>query len=216
MYHLLLLRFADMYKEELREEVELADRLNGWTNSSADDIPCATDAMKQLKDRLRALKTWSSANMQGRWFSLYDSAKNPLLHWAGLLCAMTYRLMKVCDLGFVPSSSNNVPASSVLGKSRMDEGILRTALGLLANSDIRRSVMTYVVTMSTFRCRAGMRTKNSYPPGVKGAHVPLPPGPAVTVARVSCLAAGDYIEELNETLNSIERGDLTIDPAMNK
>ena len=214
MYHLLLLRFADMYKEELREEVELADRLNGWTNSSADDIPCATDAMKQLKDRLRALKTWSSANMQGRWFSLYDSAKNSLLHWTGLLCAMTYRLMKVCDLGFVPSSSNNVPASSVLGKSRMDEGILRTALGLLANSDIRRSVMTYVVTMSTFRCRAGMRTKNSYPPGVKGAHVPLPPGPAVTVARVSCLAAGDYIEELNETLNSIERGDLTIDPAM--
>ena len=216
MCHKNVYRFADMYRTELREEVELAHSLHSWTNATVDDIPSATDSLKQLADRLRALKTWSSANMQGRWFSMYDSAKNSLLHWTGMLCAMTYRLMKICDLGFVPYASNDTPATSVLGRSRMDEGILRCSLGLLANSGIRRSVMTYVITLSTFRSRAGMRTKNSMPPGMKGAHVPLPAGPAVTIARVSSLAAGEYIDELNETINSIEQGDLAIDPNVYK
>ena len=201
-----------MYSEELVRDLNMAKRLRCWSAATAAEVPNKENTIAILRDRLMALGKWSSANMGGRWFSLYDRALNLVPIWTSLLVSMSYREMLINNVDVVPTWTKpaNVPK-----KTGLDSGILKVALGLLSDPSVHRFVANYVFALGTYRARAGMRTADRVPPDHYSVpHTPFPKGARVAIANRAEQASGCFTKEISETIVSCEMAAFKINPEM--
>ena len=149
--------------------------------------------------------------MESRWFAMYDRAVNLTPVWTSLLCALTYREMVLNNMDVVPEWSR---PSKVPPRTKLDGGILRLSLGLLADPAVKRMVSNYVFCLASFRGRAGLRTANRVPPShANVVSTPFHLGTFPSVANRASSAAGEFMSEVAETCRTVLEGKVRIDPS---
>lgn len=208
----MFIRFADVHYDQLVDELKWARSFGAWAECAPPtQHPTRAQRIEVIKDRLIALTKCTTADLRGRWFGLYDRARDLVPVWTALLCALTYREMVMRGFGTLCPKLHASIEVAPMKPSSVDKGILKCAVGILCTDVIRSEIITWVALNYTFRARSGMRTANTTPPGFQNMHTPWSGHAHVTATQLCARATGGYLDEINETLHSVHTGSFAID-----
>ena len=205
-------RFAEVHYEALVAECAWARILDRPCTVEIHERPSATQRANVLRDRLWAVGKMCTSDSRGRWFGTFDKACDIIPVWTAILVSLSFREMCIAGHGLCALRRGMVGGSMTVKPSSMDKGVLKCIVYILLHRQQRAEVMGYVATHKTFRARSGLRTANHYPCYLGEGDFPWDGHAGVSAAQKCTSAAGGFISELNEAIESVRTQRYAIQP----
>ena len=200
---LIAFRFAAAHADNLAYDVLIARALGYYASVQLVDMSEEDNELEVFHDRLRALRKLSTEDNRGRWFAKVDRACDVIPVWTILWCVLIYRDMRISGLGIYSNAGAGRQMLREPQKNVIDGGIIKTCTSMLTDMTLRAYLVNFAFTHLTFRKRSGMRTANRAPPGQTTEQSVWSGDAAQSAMEKSHAASGQFLDELNETLQSL-------------